>query len=134
MANKNTYKANKFRSDFTTADIEGDAADPTIQLDENYDTALAQMNKVVSQITQELDKINSAMKKLNGHVKSGKEVQNATKTVMTKLDKIKTNLTNTLNNFTNIINSAEKEEWKRFMKWYKEQQAKDAGGDDTNIG
>ncbi len=130
----NSYKHNKFRSDFQKAVIEGDATKSTVSLDDNYEEALAQMKSVINGINKHLDTIKARVTEINKHNDTGKEAQRATQQTIKKIEAVKVSLNNTLNNFSNVINTAEKAELQRMKKWYQEQMAVQAKSQDSTIG
>lgn len=129
----NSYKHNKFRSDFQKAVIEGDADKSTVSLDDNYDEALAQLQSVINGINNHLAKIKTNVHDINKHQDTGKEAQKATNQTMNKIDAVKTNLTNALNNFSNAVNNAEKAEYQRMKAWIKDQMTMQANSEDSTI-
>lgn len=130
----NSYKYNKFRSDFQKAVIEGDATKSTVSLDDNYEEALAQMKSVINGINKHLDTIKARINELNKHKDTGIEAQRATRQAAKKIEAVKTSLNNTLNKFSNVINTAEKAELQRMKQWYREQMAVQAKSQDSTIG
>ena len=111
----NSYKNGKW-SGTLRADLVGDASKTTPTLDNDFDTALANLKKVQNNVNTKIKDIKSQVNALKNHADTGKFATSYLNNTVKRLDKMHNELDASVTKLSKEVNTAQKEEWNRLKK------------------
>ncbi len=117
-----SYKKGKW-SGTLKADLAGDASKTTPTLDNDFDTALANLKKVQKNVNTKIKDIKSQVNALKNHAETGKFATSYLTNTVKRLEKMHNEMDAAISKLSKEVNNAQKEEWNRLRKLLLEWEA-----------